>query len=148
MPELTPEQTGWLDCNLSTIAQLGSLAQDDYDVLAWAETGLDAWEQRQIRTGYLPEWYWQHCDTAAEYLYDALLVRGAKLAARAALNRLRAEPTLTNYVSILLAGQRELLWLEHLRWLNCADINQIAALAEGLVPPYISRCQPGGGGLP
>jgi hypothetical protein len=148
MPELDATQTAWLDRRLPTITRLGSLADVDYDVLAWAEAGLDTWEAHLLTAATLPDWYIAHCDAAAEYLYDALLGRGAKLAACAALTRLRAEPNLTNYTSILLAGQRELLWLEHLRWLNCADANQIAALAEGLVPPYISRCQPGGGGLP
>lgn len=141
MPEFTDAQTAWLNAQLPTIAILDSIADVCYDVLAWAESCLDRWEDRQIRTGYLPEWYWNQADAAADWLYNALLRLGASEAEAAARQRLDAAPTLRCYTSILLDGQRELLWLEHLRWLCSADPSQIAELAETSGPPYISRCE-------
>lgn len=141
MSEFTDAQTGWLDAQLSTIAILDSIADVCYDVLAWAESALDAWEAQAIRRRTLPPWYVDQADAAADYLYNALLRLGAAEAEAAARQRLVSEPALRCYTSILLDGQRELLWLEHLRWLCCADSAQIEDLTNTSSPPYISRCE-------
>ena len=141
MSEFTAEQTGWLYNEIPTIAKLDSLASECYDILAWAERVLDSWETHCLSRGMLPPWYIQQADAAADYLYNLLLQVGARAVAKVARQRLESEPTLRHYTSILLDGQRELLWLEHMRWLCCADPAQICDLANTSSPPYISRCE-------
>jgi len=134
---LTDEQENWLRAQATHAAQV-PLSDEDYDILAWADAAVDAWEHQAYAQGKLPAWYHRHYDDAVQFMLDELYRRGARLAEEAARARLAAEPQLRHLAFLLLDAQRELLWLEHLRFLNTADPNLIADSTDLYRPRYES----------
>jgi hypothetical protein len=138
MAPLTEAQRGWLQTQALAAASRTDLRAYDYDVLAWADAAVGAWEHAMYACARLPTWYRRNYDRAVQLMLDTLWLDGAAQAELAALARIRHERTLRHYRTLLLTAPRELLWLEHLRWLNTADPYQIADSVDLYRPTYES----------
>ena len=135
---LTDEQKLWLEKQIADEIDGLALEDEDYDILAWADATVGAWEHAAYAQGKLPPWYHRHYDDAVQFLLDECYRTGARLAEEAARARIAADPQLRHLAFLLLDAQKELMWLEHLRFLNTADPVLIADSTDQYRPRYES----------